>query len=524
MTVQYQNAPQPTQGEQYRQFVERAHYALLSSVPDPDLRNKLVWDAWDQAHGNEIGSRVAQAFPADQYRNVPAICYFIEHETTGRDGKAVKYTVKELADIVDEHNDRADTDNWTAITDGHTHDGIVPQHMQPKVIGYAGPYRLGMVGHAKPKFAVFADEHHVLSEKPLLDRKRRRSVEINRFRDGRRPYIDPVAALGAESPRLPLPVARYQDGEADKCWYVIGPGSGVERYEFAQAGGMNTFIPSDNIGAKRHRYESPESATQSQGNQSMNVNPNQGDDLIPRLVQALMETPQMQWVTQQMEQAGPQNQQPVGAGQPPVPNVNPDESQDKGGMPPMANQNRYSVIDDEGADIKDRFSALNDRLHEVETERNDLSEKYSALSDSFNRQLAEHAELRKALVGLEQRAVDADRLSALRDLRDRYSYFFDDEEWAKQCETCLYSEGATMNSDQFTAHLAQVERYAKKASPVTPMIPVGRSGRSAPMDDVGEAELAQAIIDRCTASANRGEVMTYEVAREEIIKERAARQ
>lgn len=509
-----QQAPMPQHGESYRQFVVRAHQLLMPVVRDPDARNQAVWRAWYSVNGDPLGDRARQYFPPERYRTVPNVCYFFEHSTTGRDGKAQRYSVNDLADIIDEHNERGDTNSFSAIASRHTVDGIVPEHMEPRVLGFAGPYRLGMVGTDKPKFAVFADEHHDRTQLSTLDAKRRRSVEVNRFRDGRRPYFDPIAALGAESPRLALPVARYSVGAAAE--------EEVERYTFvapAMVGTGNTFLKNDD--SFKEQYENAPSPSQPPNHPESKP---MDDNMIQQLVQALLSTPEMQWVKQQMtSSAGPNAPQPAapvgGAASPVQPPVPPTGSPPHAGPPPhgggmpkddyMANPQRYSINDDETADLTERYQVMAE-------ENAELRERYAALEAAHKRQFEETALLRQGFIGLEQRAVDAERSEAIKELYSRYPHFVVPEE---EFERCLYARGSDMDAEGFARHMADIERYAQRSPIATTMLPEGRLPRQK-VDAAEEADLAKAITDRYTSLADRGVIKTYEEIRGEIIKER----
>lgn len=494
----------PNAGEQYRQFVERAHYALMQTIPDPDERNATVWQSWASMHGDPLTARAEKRFPADRYRTVKNVCYFMEHSTTGRDGRPVQYSVKEIADIVDEHNQRSDTDFYTALSNGHTIDGAgVPDSMQPRVVGYAGPYRLGMVGYSNPKFAVFADEHHERHSLDVLDRKKRRSVEINRFRDGRRPYLDPVAILGAESPRLALPVAQYSVATASD-------GAQVERYSMVAPSvisGGNSYIPSPDSIRDRHSQESPQ----------VDVNPqaNDQDALIQQFIKALMSIPEFQFVRSMMQQGGqgqppasdpsqsspqPQMSPPPAAGAPAqVPDTDKD-GYGMGGMgmgaPAMA---RYDNQADPSAEGADRYSQLHEQYIE-------LSERYQQLADVNTKNMEHMAKLTQSQIALEQRAVDADRANAIRDLYSRYPHFVDVEE---ESQRCLYSRGSDMSPEAFADHMQSVEKYAQRSSPVTGMLPGDE-----PATEQYSADFTQRVVDRYTQEASRGNIMSFEAVAE----------
>ncbi len=122
------------------------------------------------------------------------------------------------------------------MTDGHTVDRPAVYQPMPSFLRLRGRWLCrslspGRVGRDKPRFAVFADEHHMRSDSAILAKKQRRSVEINRFKMAAAIHR-PVAVLGAESPRLALPVARYEQDGAIK-----------ERYEApVSVSGGNTFL------------------------------------------------------------------------------------------------------------------------------------------------------------------------------------------------------------------------------------------------------------------------------------------
>ena len=489
----------PERNELYSQFVPRAHGVLMSQIPDPNKRNQAVWDAWAQVHGDPLNDRAEEFFDSKQYKTVPNVCYFYEHSTTGSDGLPVHYSVKELADIVDEHNARADTDSYSAIASKHTMRGPVHESMEPRVLGFAGPYRLGMVGTVEPKFAVFAVEHHLRSEQETLARKKRRSVEVNRFKkgQGRRSYFDPIAALGTESPRLALPVARYSiDGDPE-----------VERYEFLSSpsalSGSNTFIPNSEPVKDRHALsEQP----------SMNADPNTADQesLIRQIVQAFMSTPQMQFVNQLMEsqagQGGSQPSQPQPQGPqdgPGMGGMTPPGADQSGmggdagsGAPGMPQTQKYSVVEGEGPTV--------DRYAQLESDFNELSDRYSQLEAANEANMRQMGPLRAAVVQLEQRAVDADRTMKIKDLYQLYPHFVDTD---AEMATCLYSHGNDMDSEAFAKHCERLESYAKKSSPVTQMLPGGRVNETT-TDQYSEQDFER-IVEKYQVLADRGIIKSY---------------
>lgn len=499
----------PKDGEEYAAFVRRAHESLSKSVPDWEERNSAVWSAWEAKNGNPLRQRAQRYHAKGCGRFVPDVCYFMEHETIGRDGKPVRYSFDELKDIADEQNARAEYHNYSAISDRHTSDKPVPEELEPKVVGYTGATRLGMVGD---KWAVFMDEHHMKDGMGVLDKKQRRSVEINRYRDGRRPYFDPIAALGPESPRLPLPVARYA-GDEDPAL--------IERYSVeapAMVSGSNSFVPV--LGSKREediqKYSDPEP-------DDMGIS----EEAVQSIVQAILNTPEMQWVKSQMTQGTPQAQGAGGQvpGQPPhsptpmAPPAGPTNPGQAAGTPPhpqppaggmMPQKQNYSANEDADLELSERYSVLEDKFME-------LSEKYSQMHEVNKDLLEKHALSQRAIAQLEAIAVDAERTSRVKDLYQQYPHFVVVEE---ELDKVLYSRNAEMSNEAFEAHLASVENYAKRSSPTTRMIP----GGALPTDKYsGAADIEEEIKDRYTQLADQGIFKKYDELKAEILKERGGK-
>ena len=116
---------QPFPKEDEETFIQRAHYSLLQSVPEPMDRNQMVWDAWDNARGNAARQRAEQHFPVEQYNHRENVCLWHEHESEvlGPDGipQVRKNDVERIKAIIRENNARiADQDSYAAIVDKHT--------------------------------------------------------------------------------------------------------------------------------------------------------------------------------------------------------------------------------------------------------------------------------------------------------------------------------------------------------------------------------------------------------------------
>ena len=238
--------PVPEQNESLERYTIRCSQVLPDM--DPDQFNRAVWDTWRKYRGPTDEEKIAgQYFSPEKYRVVPSVCVFAEHQTTTAKGEPRNYDLDYLSRIVAGNNDRiADVGAFPALAEDHTSNPGDPNPRDPQILGYAGNYRLGRIGRKEPRWAVFQDEYQLKDSATVLDRKPRRSVELWTFKDGRA-HFDPIAALGAEAPRIALPM-RYQQFEHGDA--------SVERYSYAgndtvPAAG-NTFVQS--VGNKKDKY------------------------------------------------------------------------------------------------------------------------------------------------------------------------------------------------------------------------------------------------------------------------------
>jgi len=161
------------------------------------------------------------------YHSVPI---FKEH--TGSDG--TEYTQELLQHIADNNNDRIEeTGDYCPIVGWHTPSDNDPSK-DPPIIGFAENFRVEKFGKKSPKWCIYAtfkirkDKHGYFRDHP------RRSVEIWPEDKPENRYIDPIAVLGAETPRQDLGLV-YSKSAA-----------GEESYMYSSvAGGGNTYVPGE---------------------------------------------------------------------------------------------------------------------------------------------------------------------------------------------------------------------------------------------------------------------------------------
>jgi hypothetical protein len=532
--------PVPLPSETREDYAVRAHKATMAECPDPNARNQQVWAAIDQYFGDPERSRAEQFFPPEQFEHKRDVCLWFEHEieVPGPNGPEVRRNdVERIKAIVRENNARiADTDAYSAIVDKHTKPNGERDPLPPRTIGFAGPYRIGMVGRVQPKFALFADEHRRKDEAATFRDRPRRSVEVLTLRANGRSYIDPIAAL-SEAPRLPLPV-HYQPGEESglvERYQADAVFADVERYEGEAAfpGGSNTFLPGS--GRRKQQFGAVPDNNQNSETGSMALAP---EDLN-QIITALMSTPQMKFLEQMMQQGGqmpggdpnggmaapaapptPGSQPgPAVSAEPKEPYIAPMLAAGAGMMAGSAMRNSA------GHAMANRYSADSGEV-ELEIPEDEMTEQYAALAQSHSETLQEVAALRRIVADLKMKEADATRKMRIGQLASKYPHMVDSADLENRC---LYSAGSTMTDDDFESHVEIVESYAAKAPGVstsTPMVPRGEMPNSIPSETVEQAryaaELTDTMVEIYTASISTGKPMTeaeaWAAAREKVKK------
>lgn len=198
--------------------------------------------------------RRSGSFDESQFVNLPNVPVFAEHETVlGKDQRQIKFGRDELSAICNRCNQRIrETGDYAAVTLGHTPspDAAEKGAQQPEVVGYAGPFRMGLLGEAgeRQRFAILAD-FHIFKEDFQRVRKKfaRRSPEVWVEDRVDQMFLDPIALLGAEAPRLDMGLMLYSASRS---------GRAIEKYAFA--GPMNAFVSdSDVLGEAKKKTRRP---------------------------------------------------------------------------------------------------------------------------------------------------------------------------------------------------------------------------------------------------------------------------
>ena len=518
----------------------------MESVPDCDDRNEAIWNAWDDVRGpSEARVKARKTFGAELFEPVEKVCYFAEHETTGPDGSTRVYKLRDLAEINRTCNSRiARRGAFPAICDNHT--PANPDAPAPDILAHGGGFRLGMIDNARPTWAIFADEYREKTHLSRLKRLPRRSVELITYPNGER-FLDPIAALGSRAPRLALPV-KYASTEHE--------GVMVERYSVAAPsslpGGGNTFLPTNG--------EEPLKLGADQ------MNPGTLDEgAIAQITQAIMNTPQMQYVSQLMESGGATSPE---SGQQPAPSQVDDYMADgymaDGNMADdymagnkdgymMANKDGYMAGDASGAKVQtppandmafegqmEKFgSEMPDDLDDLMIDTDQYAadnaegvvtiERYQALEKTTNAQSSQIAKQNRQLKAMgeqlartSRREEDGRRKARLTELAGEFPGLVDANE---EMSRFLYSAGANVSASQFDTAVADIERYAARAATqrvVNAQVPQGVFPPSVDRGADGKIERNAAFYEAAIAyhmeQGNQGKQLNYEQCCEEVEK------
>lgn len=309
------------------------------AVPDDRTEwSRQIFDEWLESGGeSELQAIAAKKFPSDQFECFRSRPIFAEHEVprTDDDGnKSVEvYDRPVLEAIARKCNERIlDTGDFSPLIDGHTPSS--EEGSQPDVLGYSGPFRVGLIGNVKPRWCIFCDEWWDKQELDKLRKLQRRSPEVWLTQDINDRILDPIACLGAETPRLDLGLTKF-------C--RTASGQVVEKYSAVFAAEGNTFAPALVSGKDKHSRT---------GEGQMPLS----EEDVSQIVNAVMESKPMRWVAAQME-AG-QGQEPDGdeGGQAIDPSIDDDVDDDNGqgapAKPPVPERDADLASDDELGSMK----------------------------------------------------------------------------------------------------------------------------------------------------------------------------
>lgn len=432
--------------------------------------------------------RKAQRFPPEKFITIPGVVVFAEHATHLRDGTPVTYDREVLEKIAACCNQRIEeTGNYAAVCIGHTDtsDGDKP------LIGFAGPFR---VEERDGKAVIVADFHIFKEDKDKLQRYPRPSPEVWIPKDGFDPeriFLDPIAMLGAEVPRLDLGMTflyRARDGDM-LC----------EKYAASFPAPGSVAVPS---------FQEKRKETYSSGEDNAMAQLTPED--IQAILKAIESTDWYKWIRQQMAASAKIAKEDEATDNAPPGKDQPPQSAEAGKKEPYAKEdandpdNAAKEPDDQEPPPEDQGK---DRPKRVEEYR---CTTHYAKREALLEAQRELYQLRQALEDERARRINSERRRRLEGLARRYAVDVKEE-----MAMCAYGK---MSDDAFEKHIARIEKYYRPI-PVDASLPSWGDGEADYPDGSREMyrrkqeeELSQKALDYARQMANRGKWVSYEEA------------
>jgi len=436
---------------------------------------------------NQLEAIARKKFPAAEFVDAGEVCVFAEHETVDSEGNPVRFSRCDLVEIVDRCNARIlDTGDFAPLTDGHnpSAENIASGAKEPEVLGYDGPFRLGVIGEANPRSAIFAREWHYKDRHEIVKRKPRRSVE---YWTSKR-HFDPIAALGATTPRLDIgmKLARETSEGERICYMAAAPSVDSQRHS---ANCSKPLLYQQFTSAKsRKQLSTDELLPQSKETLSME------NAQMREFIAALDSLDWVQWVKGQMntnattlsndESEVRRHESNVGSE-----STSEDDTAAADLIPASTEPQSEQQAKQQGVQSYRRQALQNAEKYAAVQKQNEvLAEKYAALTNSVTSLLRDKA--------------DAERERKISELAERYA--FDVESLRKKA---LYSRGSEMTDDVFAVHVDTVEQYGNPTPPMNTLIgtgaPIGGSHRTPFDSEEAKVEAAIKYSDLERAKGNR---------------------
>lgn len=260
MPKQTQPSVMPLPGEAQGAFFDRAWVALAKKFPKANRRTVAIIRLWQQSENDQdLRNEAKERFSPDKYTQQGPRCVFLSHtipeiaetrdETTGevnpgREG--TEYNRENLQHLVDFANYRIrNAGQFAALSDGHmpTLEEKSTGRPDAEVLGWAGPFYIGLFGNEHPQWAIFCDEWIHNENLSKAEKLQRRSPEVWCKEPIERRTMDPIAMLGSETPRLDSGMNLYS---------MRADGQEVMRYSMSMAmpNAVNSYVPGSETGKK----------------------------------------------------------------------------------------------------------------------------------------------------------------------------------------------------------------------------------------------------------------------------------
>lgn len=186
-------------------------------------------------------------FPPTEFVTIPNVPVFAEHVASRKDGTVIRFGLEELQSIADRCNRRIrETGDYATLCVGHTPAPGDQNGVEPECVGFAGPFRVGLIGEsgAQHKYAILADFHVRLEDQERVKRYPRRSPELWLADDAEDMFLDPIALLGARPPRLDMGL----------LYAAQMGGKEVLKYTAVAPAATDVFVPAHDSSKPKEQY------------------------------------------------------------------------------------------------------------------------------------------------------------------------------------------------------------------------------------------------------------------------------
>lgn len=426
-------------------------------------------------------STIEEKFPADRFVTLPDQVIFAEHTTRLKNGQQVVYDRSVLEQIAANCNRRIqETGNYAAVCIGHT-EGSGPAK---PLIGFAGPFR---VQQHQNRWVITADLHIFKDQVEQLKYYPRPSPEVwvpsDAF-DPDRIFLDPIAFLGAETPRLDLGMTFLYCAQTAEGWMC-------EKYAAVFPSPGSVQVPSFDS-SKTHK------TTYQKGSNMAQLAPED----IQAILKAIEATDWYQWIRQQMAASTPEKKEEGGETKPP-------ETEGKKESYENENKSEEDNQDKEGKNSEDQEGKKEGAPKKTEEYR--CTTHYRKESDMAIQK--EIYQLRQALEQERALRINTERRQALEALARHYALDMEEE-----MALCQYGK---MDDPTFQAHLARIERFYR-ALPVDMTLPswaegdAGGPGSKETYQKKQKEDLSNQARQLVERMANRGQWISYDEALERV--------
>lgn len=445
-------------------------------------------------------------FPAERFRHFPAVVVFAEHRTQLRDGRPVHYTPEALERIAANCNRRIQrSGNWAAVCIGHTE----PQAGPKPLIGFAGPFRVQeQDGRAviTAELWIFQDQVEQLQYYP------RPSPEVWIPTDGFQPdriFLDPIAFLGADAPRLDLGMTFLYAAQADGGWqcelYAASfPAPGSVSAPDGPFDKKPSTAPAQTPPKDKSEQPNPDSKTLYQKGQTM-LSPED----IQAILKAIEATDWYQWIRQQM--AASQRPAESAASQP--------SAQAPPTPPTEGNKEQYQAPEKGKEAVQPAPTPPEeDKTQKDKQDYRGGPECQSRYTREEDLQMQKELyQLRQALEQERALRINTERRRRLEQLARFYALDVEEE-----MQLCQYGR---MDDPAFERHLERIEKYYRPL-PAEAQLPAWAEGDPAAEAPAAvsrqlyqrrkQEELSQKAVELARRMAQRGQWISYAEALQRV--------